>query len=134
MTDIPVPAAYTPTRLQRTVGRVIAFARANLAPNRISIYLTVVADVGALLLVLFSDLGLPQVAAVGATVLAINAKLLKFLSGWQQYESALLQRDLIAYRNAADADATERAIQAQNAVSKPNRSQPAIAVPGRGPR
>ena len=117
-----------PTRLQRSVAKVVRFVKANLAPNRVLLYLTAVADIAVALLALSNDLDLEQVSVVITSVAAVNAKVLMWVKGHQQMLTALYQRDLIAFQASAQADERDRALQAQQAVGRPG-SGPKVQLP-----
>lgn len=89
-----------------------------IEPNRVAIYLTVTADVLALLLLVFAeDIQAPAVAGVLTTVAAINAKCIVFLKGWQNLEKADYQAQLLNKQAELQAEAAA-------AVSRPGGRSP----------
>ena len=66
-----------------------------ITPNRVALYLTALADVLAVVLVLVADLGLVEVGTVVAALAAANAKALSFVKGWQQYEQAVYENRIL---------------------------------------
>lgn len=67
------------------IPRITALIRRNLAPNRLAIWITALANITGALLPLVSDLG---IAELGPPLAGINALCLMFLKGWQQFERA----------------------------------------------
>lgn len=65
------------------------------APNRLVIYLTALASIIVALTPVATDLGLVQVATILGGLGGVVAVALKFLDGWQKYEAANYQHDLM---------------------------------------
>lgn len=93
--------------------------------NRVAIYLTVIADVIAAVLVITSDLGADGVTAVLVSVAAVNAKVLMFLKGWQSMESADYQAQLMNRQHAAQMEARAAAAE----VGRPGSKRSTVALP-----
>lgn len=115
--DVELPEP--PTKLQRSVACIVRFVKLNLSPNRVVLYLTAITDIVGVLLTVANDLALPQVVAVLGGIAAITAKALTFVKGQQQLDSALYQRDLIAYQANAQADLQDRQAQLAAEVGRP---------------
>ena len=115
--DVELPEP--PTKLQRSVACIVRFVKLNLSPNRVVLYLTAIADIVGVLLTVANDLALPQVVAVLGGIAAITAKALTFVKGQQDLDSALYQRDLIAYQANAQADLQDRQAQLAAEVGRP---------------
>lgn len=116
------------TTLQRFVRSVARFVSRNLTSNRLVLYLTGAADVLAAALAVANDLDLTQVAGIAGPLVLLTAKALAFVKGHQQMESALYQRDLIAFNASAQADAAARAAQAAQSVGRAG-SGPKLNLP-----
>lgn len=69
--------------------------------NRVAIYAVAVGDILAALLVIATDLSADGVVATLTAVVAVNAKLLMFLRGWQQMEDATYKARLIENQRVA---------------------------------
>ena len=91
-----------------------------LAPNRVAVYFTVVAAITGGLAPVLADLDLTSTAGVLAGVVAIVAVVQKFLAGWQQYESAIYQADLLRI---------QQGVRAENAAAASAPRKPGINLP-----
>lgn len=93
-------------------------------PNRVAIYLTVLGDVLAAVLVVAADLQSESAIAVLTAAVAVNAKVLVWLKGWQQTEKASYQARLTNLQREAVAEQQEReAALVQAAGQVPGRSR-----------
>lgn len=67
-----------------------------MLPNRIALYLTAAADLVAALAPFILDFGgSEKIAAYVASVLGVNAVVVTWLRGWQQYEERTALEDLV---------------------------------------
>ena len=88
------------------IAALVAWLTKN--PNRVALYLTGLADVLAVALVLATDLQATSVVAVLTGVAAVNAKVLTWLKGWQRMESAEYQRRLTEQQRSVVAEQQAR--------------------------
>lgn len=98
--------------------RFVALIGRNLAPNRIAIWIAVLANVTGAALPLVTDLG---IAELGPPLAGINALCLMFLKGWQQFERA-------GQTDQLEALAMERQLAAMQGVPKPKGADAARAL------
>lgn len=77
------------------IARFIALVGRNLAPNRLAIWVTALANVTGALIGLLSDLGVEQTATLVVALGGLNALCVIFLKGWQQFERAIQQDQLM---------------------------------------
>jgi len=91
----------------------------NLSANRIAIYVTALAGLVTALLPVVTDLGLTEVAGILGGLLAVTAVVSKFLDGWQQYEGAIYQQQLIQAQHIARQEQQQAAVEAAQQVSGP---------------
>ena len=69
--------------------------------NRIAIYITAAVDITAAVATVVADLDPSQTGGVVAALAGVNALAIVFLKGWQQFENASYQHDLIEKQRVA---------------------------------
>lgn len=77
------------------VLRILGLIGRNLAPNRLAIWITALANITGALVGLLADLGVEQTATLVIAVAGLNTLCVVFLRGWQQFERALQQDNLM---------------------------------------
>lgn len=93
-----------------------------LAPNRIAVYVAGAGSLATAAAPLVADLDLTTQASTVAGLAALVSVVYKFLTGWQNYEAALYQRDLITAHAEASAEARAQ-------VSKPGGKPINVTLP-----
>jgi hypothetical protein len=99
---------------------MIPFLKQHLAPNRIAVYLVALSALATALIVPLTDVGLAGAASILGSVAVFAGVVVKWLTGWQNYEAAVYQQRLIEIQASARAEQVAQA----SAPRKPGVSLP----------